>query len=450
MKKHEGIKNMETKNNGDTQDWQGTNNKILFIGILLFMGVVIFLADRFHVPNPTILCMVVVVFAVFFGGYICGILSASMTLFYSVYFFSENHNLVQFSDVNLYKVIVILIALIAMVFTTGMIKKKFTKQTKDLESINQLLYKKTISDELTGLYNYRYFLEQLTDMWAKGMEQKAPISMAMIDIDFFKKYNDYYGHQEGNNCIGKVSAILRNNVQCPGGFAARYGGEEFVVVMPNTDAKEAKRIAENLRLLVEQSDIEHIKSELYRYLTISVGVATVTPTKEITFDELIKRSDSALYEAKKAGRNRVFEEDSIDMIANVRKEDGKYVFPPEQREAYERLLLPIGVFQLLGDKVVTLLVSDGLCEMSGAGRLELTDHFNYDMFGSVHPEDVDKLSEIGYRFAREQREYDVTYRSKFLGTEYRKFHVIGKFQNMNDDTRVAFLVYTDMKNVHEL
>jgi diguanylate cyclase (GGDEF)-like protein len=443
-----GFVNMETRKNGDIQKLRATKNKVMFTGIILFMGLVIFLVDYFHVPNPTILCMVVVVFAVFFGGYVCGILSAAMTLLYSAYFFSENHNFVQYSNVNLFKLEIILFALIAMVFTTGMIKKKFLKQTKALENMNQLLYNKTISDQLTGLYNYRYFLEQLEAMWQKGINQQSEISMAMIDINFFKKYNDYYGHQEGNNCISKVSKILRENTQAPGGFAARYGGEEFVVVMPNIGPIEAKRIAENLRSLVEQSDIEHIKSELYRNLTISVGVATMIPTKDISFDELIKRADYVLYEAKKAGRNRVFEEDDIGTRANVSKSDGKFIFPSEQKEAYERLLLPVGVFQLVEDKVVTLLVSDGLCEMSGAGRLELTEHFDSDMFGGVHPEDVRMLAEVGYRFARGLGDYDVIYRTKFLGDEYHKLHVIGKFQSVSDDTSVAFIVYTDLKNFH--
>ena len=435
---------METKEYGETQGLQRMKRKFLCIGITLLMGVVIFLIDRLHVPNPTILCMVVVVFAVFFGGYACGIVCAGMTLFYSAYFFSDGHKFIQYSNENLYKMGIILVAFFTIVVTTGMIKKKYLSQTKALEDMNQLLYKKTISDELSGLYNYRYFLEQLEKLWQESMKKQSTISMAMIDIDFFKKYNDYYGHQEGNNCISKVSDILRKNIQCQGGFAARYGGEEFVVVMPDTDAKEAKRIAENLRALVEKSDIEHIKSELYRYLTISVGVATILPEKNMSFDTIIKRADYVLYEAKKAGRNRVYEEDDIDTRANIRKSDGKFVFPKEQQEAYERLLLPIGVFQLVDDKVVTLLVSDGLCEMSGAGRLELTEHFDSDMFGSVHPEDAKMLAEVGYRFAREQGDYNLTYRTRFLGTEYHRLHVIGKFQNVNEDTRVAFIVYTDM------
>lgn len=436
---------METKEYEETQGLQGMKRKFLCIGITLLMGVVIFLIDCFHVPNPTILCMVVVVFAVFFGGCICGILSAGMTLLYSAYFFSDGHNFTQYSGENLYKIGIILMALLAMIITTGMIQNKFLRQTRDLEDMNQLLYQKTISDELTGLYNYRYFLEQLENIWLKCMENQTEISLAMIDIDFFKKYNDYYGHQEGNNCISKVSDILKNNTQCQGGFVARYGGEEFVVVMPDTGASEAKKIAENLRSLVEQSNIEHIKSQLYRYVTISIGVATMIPKKGVTFDTLIKRSDYVLYEVKKAGRNRVFEENDIDTRANIRKTDGKFIFREEQKEAYERLILPVGVFQLVNDKVITLVVSDGLCEMFEVGRLALTEHFDSDMFGNVHPDDVEMLAEVGYRFAREECDYDVTFRTRFHGEEYHKLHVIGKFQNVSEDTRVAFLVYTDLK-----
>lgn len=434
---------MET--NKGIQEYHCGKNKFSCVFILLLMGICILIINHFQVPNPTIICMIVVVFAVFYGGYVCGVLTSGMTLIYSAYFFSDKHCFYRYSHQNLYKMIIIFSAFSIMVIATGMIKKKLLIQTKELENMNQLLYSKTISDELSGLYNYRYFRDKLQEMWLQRIESRSEISLAIVDIDFFKKYNDYYGHQEGNQCIKLIADILKLNMPCSCGFVARYGGEEFVIVMPDIGAGEAKKILENLRSIIEKQKIEHIKSELYRYLTISIGFATIIPTVEVPFDTLIKRADDVLYEAKKSGRNRVLGEVDVDRIANISKADGRFIFPEQQREVYERLLLPIGVFQLVNDKVVTLLVSDGLCEMLGVGRLELVEHYNSNMFKNVHPDDVEHLSRVGYAFAREKGKYDVIYRTRFHG-EYHKLHVIGKFQTVGENTRVAFLVYTEMKD----
>lgn len=421
-------------------------NKLPCLGMILMMGIVILISYCFQIPNPMIICIIVVVLAILSGGYVCGIICGAMTLLYSAYFFSDKHSIFLYSNENLYKIIVIIVALLIMLVSVGMFKQKYLRQTKVLEETNQLLYQKTILDELSGLYNYRYFLERLENMWLEGIVKSSEISLAMIDIDFFKKYNDYYGHQKGNECISTISDILRMNTQCRNGFVARYGGEEFVIVMPDTDAKEAKKIAEKIRSLVEEKEIEHKASELYRYITISIGIATIKPAESISFNTLITRADYVLYEAKSTGRNKVLIEDDIETRANVRKSDGRFIFPREQKEAYERLILPVGVFQLVEDKVITLLVSDGLCEMAGAGRVELIKHFNSNMFGNVHPDDVEALAEAGYKFARELGDYDVIYRTRFSENKYHKLHVVGKFQTVGENTRVAFLVYTDITN----
>jgi len=132
--------------------------------------------------------------------------------------------------------------------------------------------------------------------------------------------------------------------------------------------------------------------------------------------------------------------------------DGRYIFPPERREAYEVLLAPLGVYQYVGGKVVTLLVSDGLCQFQGETREVLTEHFNNRMFEKVHPDDVQILAQMAYKFAIQVGKYDVVYRSRLYGQEeYRYVHAVSKYHTMHDGTQVAFTHYADItEGVHSL
>ncbi len=122
-----------------------------------------------------------------------------------------------------------------------------------------------------------------------------------------------------------------------------------------------------------------------------------------------------------------------------------YIFKREQRKGFESLILPLGVFQFINDKVVTLLVSEGLCELIGMTRERLMEHYDKNMFGNTHPDDVEMLAKIGYRFATREGSYDITYRTKLYGKEeYRYMHAVGKFNSMEDGSRIAFIMYTDI------
>ena len=126
------------------------------------------------------------------------------------------------------------------------------------------------------------------------------------------------------------------------------------------------------------------------------------------------------------------------------------ILEPGERAAYERLSTPLAIYQLVNNKVITLLVSDGLCEMAGKDRACLTNHYNDSMFGSVHPEDVEMLAQIGYRFAHEEGNYDVIYRTKLYDKEeYRLVHSVGRFQNVISGARVAFLMYSDVTEIQK-
>ncbi len=160
-------------------------------------------------------------------------------------------------------------------------------------------------DGLTGIVNRRYFEEYFAREWTRSVRTGEPLSLIMCDIDYFKYYNDTYGHLKGDECLRQVAEALKNAVNRAGDLVARFGGEEFIVVLPETDLEGAVKVAEVLRDKVASLKIEHEKSLVSNYLTISLGVATAIPSREDAAMELISSADAALYQAKKEGRNRV-------------------------------------------------------------------------------------------------------------------------------------------------
>jgi len=160
-------------------------------------------------------------------------------------------------------------------------------------------------DGLTGVANRRRFDEALGLEWRRMTRNAKPLSLIMCDIDFFKTYNDTYGHQGGDDSLRLVANTLNSVPGRPGDLVARYGGEEFAVILPGTDSQGAKSLVEKMRVHVESLEITHNCSQVCEVLTISLGVATTIPTHGSLPDELISAADQALYEAKKEGRNRV-------------------------------------------------------------------------------------------------------------------------------------------------
>lgn len=160
-------------------------------------------------------------------------------------------------------------------------------------------------DGLTGIANRRRFDEYLESEFRRTRRSHSPLSLIMIDIDFFKAYNDAYGHQAGDLCMVRVAKAFSGALRRPGDMVARYGGEEFAVVLPDTDAQGARTIADNLRQAIEGLKIEHVQSKASNRVTISLGVATTTAGRETHPSALISAADGALYQAKHEGRNRV-------------------------------------------------------------------------------------------------------------------------------------------------
>ena len=177
--------------------------------------------------------------------------------------------------------------------------------TRQLQAANERLQNLSFLDGLTGIANRRHFDQELLKESRRAKREKTPLSLIMLDIDYFKAFNDTYGHLKGDDCLKTVASILKRTLKRPGDFPARYGGEEFAVVLPETDDVGAAIIAEELRASIERAGISHINSLCADYVTVSLGVVTRFPEQSETPNDLILASDRALYRSKHGGRNLV-------------------------------------------------------------------------------------------------------------------------------------------------
>ncbi len=186
------------------------------------------------------------------------------------------------------------------------------KHEKALENANMELEKLAVTDGLTQLANRRIFDETLQKEWLRMRRVQQPISVILSDIDFFKRYNDHYGHPQGDACLQAVADCIKNSVQRPADMVARYGGEEFVIILPDTPSDGAFKVAEKIRTNVSSLKREHAGSEVNDFVTLSLGVATIIPPmKGVHPDDLVKTADDALYASKDAGRNTVTVRDLV-------------------------------------------------------------------------------------------------------------------------------------------
>lgn len=179
------------------------------------------------------------------------------------------------------------------------------RSQQELLKANLELSRLTHSDGLTGLSNRRYLDEFLGAEWRRAVRESTEISLLMIDVDYFKPYNDTYGHVAGDNVLRSVAATIRREVSQPRDLVARFGGEEFAVVLPGTGSGGARLLAEKMRRDVAALALPHAGSAVSEHLTISIGVATLAPVEGIAETALIEEADAALYRAKRDGRNRV-------------------------------------------------------------------------------------------------------------------------------------------------
>lgn len=178
-----------------------------------------------------------------------------------------------------------------------------THLTLKLQS--DLLRSMAMMDGLTGVANRRKFDEDISADWRQCFREQQPLSLILADVDFFKRYNDRYGHQAGDGCLRSVARALSETVGRPYDLVARYGGEEFVCVLPKTDLSGAVEIAQRMQERVRALGIEHSASDVDRVVTISLGVATLIPSGDLEYQTLVEAADQQLYKAKSAGRGRV-------------------------------------------------------------------------------------------------------------------------------------------------
>lgn len=174
-----------------------------------------------------------------------------------------------------------------------------------LREANALLSELSIRDGLTGLYNRRRF-DQVFDMeWRRSLRSMRPLALLMIDVDCFKSLNDSYGHQRGDDCLREIARVLEDQPRRGHDMVARFGGEEFAVLLPGADVAGAMRVGENIRRAVEGQRMEHKRSAVGPWVTVSIGVSSRTPHIGETPETMLYDADMAMYAAKQLGRNRV-------------------------------------------------------------------------------------------------------------------------------------------------
>ena len=195
--------------------------------------------------------------------------------------------------------------------------ERIVKLQKELLQTNKRLELLSITDGLTKLHNHRYLQDELARAFEESQRYGRPLSVAMIDLDFFKKVNDTHGHAVGDEVLKCAAQLFRDSVRSTD-LVARYGGEEFAVLMPETELEDAQTFAEKIRALVEQTPMQTQAGPLQ--ITISIGVASVPHTRITSAKELLVVADKALYRAKKNGRNQVQAEKRKDLRHPHREE----------------------------------------------------------------------------------------------------------------------------------
>ncbi len=192
--------------------------------------------------------------------------------------------------------------------------RELTETRRQLEQRNRDLERLSALDTLTQIANRRRFDAVLRQEWRRAVRDEAPVSLLFCDIDYFKRYNDTYGHQAGDECLVRVAQAMEETLNRPADLVARYGGEEFIALLVDTDTEGARMLAERMRARIEELKLENRDSGVGPQLTVSLGVATVVPNPTLRPEDLVDLADRALYAAKAGGRNRVSTADQLPAV----------------------------------------------------------------------------------------------------------------------------------------
>ena len=174
-----------------------------------------------------------------------------------------------------------------------------------MSELHQQVQKLAFSDELTNLANVNYFHDYLSREWRRLLREQKPLSLILFDIDYFKAYNDNYGHLSGDFCLQAIAEIVGGASKRAADLAARFGDDQLAIILPNTDIKGAVNVAKIVRSHLKKSKIPHLSSPVAQYLTLSVGVVTMVPKLPSTPDKLVNTAIRSLAQAKKQGRDRI-------------------------------------------------------------------------------------------------------------------------------------------------
>lgn len=184
-------------------------------------------------------------------------------------------------------------------------RHQLEEANQKLAEVNRQLERLSNLDGLTSIANRRHFDNVLEREWKASQREGSYLSLVIFDVDFFKQYNDSYGHLAGDDCLRRVAQLAESSLSRPRDLAARYGGEEFAIILPNTDLKGAENIALKICSGVMALEIPHESSQISQYITVSIGVSSMIPSSDTTPNHLIADADKALFQAKQGGRNQV-------------------------------------------------------------------------------------------------------------------------------------------------
>jgi diguanylate cyclase (GGDEF)-like protein len=181
---------------------------------------------------------------------------------------------------------------------------KLLETSRELAAANRELENLSRQDGLTGIANRRYFDSYLLTEMKRASRERQPLALILADVDYFKAYNDYYGHQAGDDCLRQVATALKSVGKRPADLAVRYGGEEFAIVLPGTSLEGGVDVAKSLARAIEAMSIAHVRSGVGDKLSLSQGIASLVPANDTKPESIIELADQALYQAKQQGRNR--------------------------------------------------------------------------------------------------------------------------------------------------
>ena len=262
--------------------------------------------------------------------------------------------------------------------------------SEQLKKEKEVAERNSLIDGMTGLANRRYLDEQIMLEYFRMKRTGEKLSIVMLDVDFFKLYNDAYGHLQGDECLKMVAKVLKTTIKRATDIAARYGGEEFVVLLPDTDEIGAIKVAETLRANVEAMKMEHKDSRISDVVTVSIGVATFDKHSLVAPENLVQKADEALYEAKNSGRNKVMpraeelkvldSSDFLKVVWSSKFESGHEGIDAQHKELFDD-------FNEIFESILSIKTKEEQLESLMKIMDDLKEHFDYE-------EEV--LREIGY------------------------------------------------------